>query len=363
MNSNAVKTLTKTKKIVTSNTIKMNKADDGAILARNMLWGNLLSVKDVKGSSSGSGVFILNSFMKELEKKLEKFLKKLKQKGCTIHDINKIKADLVAGIIEIGAKMMGGASFNEAAGDWLKGYIPKHIHDETFLEVYDFFASVNHISDDKINAHHKANSAVFPKLKSQYMVNGFIEYEHKMTDLVYGVQNNILDKALLGNDTLTAANNTCGVIATYNAMAALNNNSSPVGFVDLLSEFEKNGIALDGYIGTSPNSIQEYLDKKGYETEMLVGGSLSQKSANSLATDYEAFIMTSYNSKDNVLDMIHTICITKEKGKYVIHNAGDSTKYDSLGAAVYGYNSGKSEPICVIGVTKDVLSSKPFQRK
>lgn len=321
MNSNAVKTLTKTKKIVTSNTIKMNKADDGAILSRNMIWGNLLSVKNAKGSSVGSGVFISNSFMKELEKKLEKFLKKMKQKGCTKHDINKIKADLVAGIIEIGAKMMGGASFNEAAGDWLKGYIPKHIHDETFLEVYDFFASVNNISDDKIKAHHKANSTVFSQINSQCMVNGLIEYQSKMKYLVYGVQNDNLDKILLGNNTLTAESNTCGVIATYNAMAALNNNSSPVGFVDLLSEFEKNGIALDGYIGTSPNRLQEYLDDNGYQTKMLAGGSLSQKSANGLATDCEAFILTSYNSKDNVLDMVHTTCITKEKGKYVIHNA------------------------------------------
>lgn len=354
MNSEVVKTLTKTKKLATSTTIKMNKADDGAILARNMLFGNMISAKNAREHGGGGVALKSNnsSLLEKLKKQLDKYLKKLSQRGYSLYDIGKIQWDLISGIKEIAGEMMKGTSFDEAAGDWLRGYIPKHIHDETMLGVYDFFASINNISNHTIEAHKKANNEVFPKLKNQYMVNGFIEYESKMTDLVYGVQNKILDKAILGNGTLTAANNTCGVIATYNAMSAINNNSSPVGFVDLLAAFEKEGIALDGYIGTSPNSIQDYLDRKGYQTKMLVGGSLDVKSVNSLASNYDSFIMTSYNSKDNVLDMIHTMCITKENGKYVIHNAGETEKYDSLGDAVFGYNSASSEPICIIGVTK-----------
>lgn len=39
-------------------------------------------------------------------------------------------------------------------------------------------------------------------------------------------------------------------------------------------------------------------------------------------------------------------------GKYVIHNAGSSKKYNSLSEAINGYNNGNGEPISVIGIKK-----------
>lgn len=42
---------------------------------------------------------------------------------------------------------------------------------------------------------------------------------------------------------------------------------------------------------------------------------------NYIGNDFCAIIVTAYNNKNDITDMIHTVCITRrENGEYVIHN-------------------------------------------
>ena len=71
----------------------------------------------------------------------------------------------------------------------------------------------------------------------------------------------------------------------------------------------------------------------------------------------------SFNNKDNIADMIHTMSITKEEKGYFIHNSyAKPIFFDSLYEAVIKYNEvfgWVSKPIIVMGIRKpDDLNKK-----
>lgn len=215
----------------------------------------------------------------------------------------------------------------------------------------------------------------------------YIEHQNKLEEMLYGVDSGssvdeIRDALFMDGDRMTAVGNTCEVIAMYNAVVALNNGDVSVGmdFPDLLRICEQNGIIFHGYFGTDPENISEYFNElEGYEAEMISGSDVSVSSADNciayIQDNYDTYILTAYNDKDDVSQTlnnisngdiknvpnewggIHTVCITKEENGYVIHNKGysddDEKEYSTLEEAVNGFNEGNGRPISLIGIRKE----------
>lgn len=243
---------------------------------------------------------------------------------------------LGSGLWEAGTGWIDGYNWEE----WLYEYVPNHVHDATLLAVFTLL-SMDKVSSTNIASHYQDNLVGWETYSNKYPGDVYIEHQGDMEDILY-----------YGNHT--ADYNACEVIAVYNVLVAMNDGTSPTSFPELLANFEGNGIVLGGEFGTDPTALYLYLDSNGYDVDMLYGESVKDSKLERMQSDYDTYILTAYNDADNLGEMIHTVSITTEnidgQVKYVIHNAGDSTQYDSLAEAVNGYNDGTGEPISVIGV-------------
>lgn len=102
-------------------------------------------------------------------------------------------------------------------------------------------------------------------------------------------------------------------------LVALQENVSPDSMVELISSFERNGAVLNGKFGVAPRAINEYFTERGFETIAVTDNNIEV--INHIGNDFCAMIVTAYNNKNDITDMIHTVCITRrENGEYVIHN-------------------------------------------
>lgn len=304
------------------------------------------------------------TWVDELEntwKKLERFCSRM-----ISMKIDKIlfKAYLVKELVKMS---LDEGDFNEKLEKATFKFIQSHIHDSSVLGAMALLAMINNISDKTIDKHFKNNKKIWNdnKEREQYMDEDdkYIENQNSMKKFKYGVQHDSLSDGILNGEKLTGAVNTCEVIAAYNALVALNDGKSNISFPSLLKKFEKSGIMLDGYFGTSPDSIAKYFEDNGYDTRMLVGKEINDKAVNKLDQKYDTYIFTGYNDKNDINRGIHTMSITAEvdhytkSGKpvynYVIHN-GDmgKVKCGSLEAALNTYKKEYSdfELISIIGI-------------
>lgn len=102
-------------------------------------------------------------------------------------------------------------------------------------------------------------------------------------------------------------------------LAALQENASPDSMVELISSFERNGAVLNGKFGVAPRAIYEYFTERGFETIAVTDNNIEV--INHIGNDFCAIIVTAYNNKNDITDMIHMVYITRrENGEYVIHN-------------------------------------------
>lgn len=211
----------------------------------------------------------------------------------------------------------------------------------------------------------------------------YIEHQNKLDFILYGCQNDWMSRVLLKGNKLTGKENSCEVIGVYNCLCYLNNSAkndkknyesdmknnkgrsiinNETSFPYLLSYFEKNGIALGGYFGTSPYALLRFFKIKGYRVSVLKGKNI-KKAALSIWEKDEmntgAYIFITYNDKKSIWGMIHAMCITKEEKGFVIHNDYEGTKcYPSLSEAVFGYRNGRGSPIMIMKVSADEMNSK-----
>lgn len=153
----------------------------------------------------------------------------------------------------------------------------------------------------------------------------------------------------------------CGVMATYNALLALGEDVSSQTMVEMISEFEKEALGGGAY-GVSPGAVYDYFKDREYEVHMTY--STDSEVINSLGEQSDTIIVTAYNDKNNIYEMVHNVSITKnDAGKYEIHNAyykdGDQfvcnnnngEGYDTVQEAIDGMGSGNAKDICVIGIS------------
>lgn len=155
----------------------------------------------------------------------------------------------------------------------------------------------------------------------------------------------------------------CGVMATYNALLALGEDVSSQTMVEMISEFEKEALGGGAY-GVSPGAVYDYFDERGYEVHKTY--STDPEVVNSLGEYSDTIIVTAYNNKNDITEMVHNVSITKnEEGKYEIHNAylwsqkdggyvcddNEGKGYDTVQEAIDGMGSGKAKALCVIGIS------------
>lgn len=257
-------------------------------------------------------------------------------------------------------------------------FVPQVVPNNCIMAFFSMVAFLTRISNKERTLHKEKNAESWATVKNVAMdSNGkYIEHQNQMERLIYGKQKNYLSKGFLNGRPLTGKENTCEVIAVYNALTSLGQDSDnflqknnktdiinseensildkTMGFVELLHYFEKNGIALNGYFGTSPRALIRFFKKHSYTIKVLKGKAIKEDVLRDLqAADEGAYILTTFNDKNSLFAMVHTMCITREDNKFVMHNDYAGTKtYASLEDAIFQYNNGKGKPIMVIKVTK-----------
>lgn len=301
--------------------------------------------------------------VKNLYQSLEKIRKSYEDAEIKITEtkidkkmLGEIRKGIVSKIIETDwKKKITDNDFKMELEEWMKGFIPHYVSDEAVVAFLATLAGADTLSKELINKHFDNNEKAWDENKERYIDKdtGYIEHQNQMQEIQYGEYNKLWSDFFMGGRELTGDTNTCEVIAVYNALLTLNNGTSPETFPDLLAEFEKNGIVLEGYLGTAPSALQAYFESNQYSTKSLSGNNINSDTLDSLSKEYDTFIITTYNDKDNIMNMVHTMNITEEDGTYTIHNDYEGTKtYESLEAATYGYNGGEGEPISIIGIKK-----------
>ncbi len=232
------------------------------------------------------------------------------------------------------------------------------VNDKVTLFTFRFTAAMNFISKKKNELHYEHNLKAWREYLKSHSTDRFIEHQNDMTDVLYGVALPILTRALYRQGYrkgIPAAANACEVIAVYNVMTALDKEYAPVEFPALLQHFEKKGACLAGNIGTSPKSLLRYLQKNGYDAKLVAAGKMKELAVDTFSGQYEAFIYTAFNDKNDITKEVHTIAITRgEEGKYYMHNAGIGYKgvgYVSLYEAMSSYRNGNAGFVSLIGVS------------
>jgi hypothetical protein len=222
----------------------------------------------------------------------------------------------------------------ESVIEYLKSFLQKKVSNRVILS---FIQLVRKLKRDSYPGNYEYNVKNFPKhLSSIKRSNGFIEYQDNYGDLKYGLK--------------TINFSGCEVIAAYNALYDLTGDEN-INFPDMIDYFEKNGILLYGTFGTAPQAVEEYFDKLGYKT--ILSG--DKKDYYDIQESYDVFILTKFNNVDDIMDLIHTICITKKNGKYHVHNSGYSgylIEYKSISDILQRIDCGKAKEISLLGIKK-----------
>lgn len=229
---------------------------------------------------------------------------------------------LVQAVLQLFLRGSGGMA------EWFLQYIPQRISDRAVLGAFSLL-SVKGMPSAVIKCHARHNAEVWKQLGLQ---GQWLERQERLGMVRYGKYN--------------ADYNSCEVIAVYNALLALSVNT--MTFPELLSEFEHRGITAGGAFGTSPLALARYFADKGYGTGFFCGKSLQQEMAD---PHYRVYVLTVYNDGQDLGAMVHTMCVTRENGRFTVHNDYEGTRqYASLLEAVCGYRKGRAKPVCMTGI-------------
>ena len=165
---------------------------------------------------------------------------------------------------------------------------------------------------------------------------GYIENQHDYNDMYYG------------NKTISFCG--CEIIATYNAIYDLTGKHE-IDLPEMINDFEKDGIVLSGFFGTAPKAIDDYLKKHGFKTIT----SSKKEEYDEIGEKSDALILTVFNDKYDIFNMVHTINITKNGNKYFMHNNGYNSylePYYSISDLLARMNKGNAKDIFLIGIIK-----------
>lgn len=164
---------------------------------------------------------------------------------------------------------------------------------------------------------------------------GFIEDQHSYTDMKYG--------------KVTVRYSGCEVISVYNAIWSIEKKAT-IPFVKMVRDFEKDGMVLRGIFGTSPKSINKYLNKHGYKTVY----SVNENEFDKIGEKSRSILVTYYNDGKDISKMIHTIAITKAPDGLIAHNVHCDGRvhgpYKSVSEVLEKTSGGRAKGIYIVGI-------------
>lgn len=183
---------------------------------------------------------------------------------------------------------------------------------------------------------------------------GIIEYQNELKEYRYGVATKFAEKLFFSGHEMTAADNTCEIIAVYNTLISMDDLKPKYGFPELIRYFSESGIVLGGVFGTNPISIRLFFEQEQYKVGELKGDDITEEGLSKISGCFDAFILSAFNVGYNPFSMLHTVFIEKKsRDGFRIHNDYEGGKcYSSLYAAVKGYNDGRCGPIYILGIKK-----------
>ena len=152
--------------------------------------------------------------------------------------------------------------------------------------------------------------------------NGFIEDQHNYKDMFYG--------------TKSLSDNSSGLIAIYNIIYYLTKKED-IDFAQIIKDLELDGIYLNGAFGTGIKAPQNYFLKKGFTAK----GTWDKTKFYKIAEEADAFIITIFHTNEDYYKGIHFYAVTKENGKYYVHNIEE--KYSPKGYAYDSYSQLKKK--------------------
>ena len=225
----------------------------------------------------------------------------------------------------------------------IKDFIPKHISDYKLIKMLDKMARRG-LSKSLVALHLSHNRS----LTLERDKDGYICRQSSLAGYWYGKKKAFYQlfsflRASCFGKAITADFNSCEVIALYNTMVNLGKN---IGFAELLAEFEHKGIVKKGYFGTSIWALKRYLDNAGIDNHIFYGDV-------SASENYDSYIVTLYNDKDDISQMIHTMAILKKEEVYHMYNAhGGKISGNSINDCIEKYGEGRSKVISTICISK-----------
>ncbi|MCH5251170.1 MAG: hypothetical protein J1E98_14630 [Lachnospiraceae bacterium] len=233
---------------------------------------------------------------------------------------------------------------------FLISFIPRHMCNSVVLRVYCLLALIPVPKRIRRKNHaHNAISLKNAKWDFLSVPSAYIENQNEWGEILYGwgPHHNMKYSG-------------CEIIATFNALKALGKACSPDFMAELISEYEKRGAALWGEFGVSPPAICAYLKRQGFLP--LSAKKVDDKSWNMADSQCQVFIATVYNDAKDITAQIHTVCITKEENRYILHNTyrrnqkGDyvaSISYATLKEAIVHISGQEVKMLYLIGISSN----------
>ena len=232
-----------------------------------------------------------------------------------------------------------------------------------------------------IGEHRTGNEKLWKRNRDACLTGCYLERQQQLIPFFYGKESKLYSRLFLKGKGLNGSVSTCQVIAVYNALAALEASAGQTGqqqrqqqgqrrelyqgtraenradfpdFPALLAHFEGSGILLKGYWGTAPQSAVSFFKKEGYEVRFLDQRAAAKpETVRELAEACEVFLVTAMNDRENIFAQLHTMCITREAGVFLMHNCPDEKRADAdLYDLIGGYRKGRGMALCLIGVRR-----------
>lgn len=148
----------------------------------------------------------------------------------------------------------------------------------------------------------------------------------------------------------------CEIIAVYNTLLNISKNtevSKNVTLADLIKAFEQDGMVRGGLFGTAPGAIRDFFLRMGLKVRF----SANKRKFDEITNESDAVILTFYNNRNNILNQVHTVCVTKERDELCAHNVycnGQILKVrGTLTDLIREIHEGKAKGISVIGIRQE----------
>ena len=234
---------------------------------------------------------------------------------------------------------------------FLVSFTPKHVGNSVVLMVYHLLTLIP-VPRKIRKKNHEHNALLLTDAKWDFLTvpSVYIENQNEWEEILFGWGSHHNMKY-----------SGCEIIATFNALKALGKADSPDYMAELIGEYEKHGAALWGEFGVSPPAVCAYLKKQGFS--VVSTKKLDDNSLHKVDSRCRVFIATVYNDAKDITAQIHTVCITKEEDKYVLHNTYRrnqngvyvaSIPYDTLKEAIAHISEQEVKMVYLIGIDSNM---------